>query len=168
MRISAFLALMVTSMAANAQPGGVTSAYTELDLDICSTTDSGEEPGWMEWECAGYAGIPLYVQSGDDRYDLDAGVRDEDGRWSETFDYPGDRVEWRLSGGRPFAIIYRLRNANPERPPSSKLVVETIGSAGTPGCRVAEIDGATSDANVLARRAADAVLDKPGSCLKAD
>ena len=80
-----------------------------------SSTD-GETPAFAEWRCRGYGGIPLFVQSGDERYDVDAGVQDEDALWAATFDYPGKTVEWRLSAGKPFAIIYRLELANPERP----------------------------------------------------
>lgn len=166
MRSPVLLGLVLLSASLSAEPGGVTSAYTKLDLDACKAIDNGEVPAWMEWECDGYGGLPLFVQNGDDRYDLDAGARDEDEHWAATFDYPGDTVEWRLRDGKPFAIIYRLRNANPDRPASSMLVVESIGGAEKLGCRVAEIDGSKANANVLARQAADSLLDEPGACLK--
>ena len=166
MRSLALLGLLLLAAPACAQPGGVTSAYTKLDLDECSPLDDGDEPASMEWQCDGYEGRPLFVQNGDDRYDVDAGTKDEDGFWAATFDYPGDTIEWRLSGGKPFAIIYRLRSANPDLPARSDLIVETIGEAGKPGCRVAKIDGATRDANVLARQAADSWLTRPGACMK--
>jgi hypothetical protein len=168
MRSLLFLGIVLFAAAASAEPGGITSAYTKLDLDACKAIDSGEEAAWMEWECDGYGGLPLFVQSGDDRYDLDAGARDEDEHWAATFDYPGDTVEWRLQGGKPFAIIYRLRNANPDRPASSMLIVESVGDGAKLGCRVAEIDGSKADANVLARKAADALLADPAACLKGE
>jgi hypothetical protein len=168
MRSVLILALSLAAAPACAQPTAITSAYTKLDLDACKAVDSGEEAAWMEWECDGYGGLPLFVQSGDDRYDLDAGARDEDEHWAATFDYPGDTVEWRLQGGKPFAIIYRLRNANPDRPASSMLIVESVGDGAKLGCRVAEIDGATTDANVLARQAADTLLADAASCLKGE
>jgi hypothetical protein len=168
MRPPVLFALALVAAPLSAQPSGVTSAYTKLDLDACKAIDNGVEPAWIEWECGGYGGLPLFVQSADDRYDLDAGTRDEDGHWAATFDYPGDTVEWRLRDGKPFAIIYRLRNANPDRPASSMLIVESVGDATKLGCRVAEIDGAKADANVLARQSADALLTEPGACLKGE
>jgi hypothetical protein len=166
MNITAALAAAVFAGAAPAQPAGVTSAYTSLDLDRCEVIDNGETPQSMEWRCGGHGGLALYVQNGDDRYDVDAGMQDEDALWADTFDYPGDTVEWRLKSGVPFAIIYRLRSANPEHPATSTLVVETIGKAGKGGCRVAKIDGAAPEANLLARNAADALLSSPAACLK--
>ena len=168
MRSMAPLALVLLAAAAPAEPPAVTSAYTKLDLDKCTPLNDTEGLGWMEWQCEGHSGRTLFVQNGDDRYDLDAGVRDEDALWAATFDYPGDTIEWRLRDGTPFAIIYRLRNANPDRPASSKLMVETLGDKGKSGCRIAEIDGASPDANILARRAADSLLVEPASCLKAE
>ena len=165
MNITAPLAVALIAGAAPAQPAGVTSAYTSLDLDRCEVVDNGETPQSMEWRCGGHAGLPLFVQNGDDRYDVDAGMQDEDALWADTFDYPGDTVEWRLKSGVPFAIIYRLRSSNPDHPATSKLVVETIGKDGRRGCRVASVDGAAADANVLARKAADALLSGPANCL---
>lgn len=162
------LAALLLAAPACAQPGAITSAYTKLDLDACEAADEDDEPGWTEWQCQGHGGLDLFVQRGDDRYDLDAGLRDEDGRWGATFDYPGETVEWRLRDGKPFALIYRLRNANPDRPASSILAVETVGADGRPGCRIAEIDGAKPNANQLARDAADAALATSPTCLKAD
>lgn len=162
------LTLMLLPSGVTGQPANVTSAYTKLDLDSCQFIDKGDEPGWMEWRCAGYASLALFVQNGDDRYDLDAGIEVEDPTFGPTFDYPGDTVEWRLFNGTPFAIIYRLKNADPDRPPASVLIVESVGRGTKPGCRVAAIDGATKDANVQARRAADALLVKPAVCLTND
>ena len=144
----------------------VTSAYTNLDLDRCTQLDRGETPQSAEWRCAGYRGTPLFVQNGDDRYDVDAAVEDEDAIWADTFDYPGKTVEWRVSRGKPFAIIYRLQSANPERPRTSTLVVETVGARGRPGCRVAMVPGSARDANAQARAAADRILRSRPPCLK--
>jgi hypothetical protein len=160
--------LIFASSGAFGQPAGVTSAYTKLDLDRCAALDKGDEPGWMEWQCGGYGELALFVQNGDDRYDIDAGMADEDARWAATFDYPGETVEWRLRDGKPFAIIYRLRNANPDRPASSRLIVESVAEEARPGCRIAEIDSSNPDANVLAREAADSLLEDPAACLMGD
>jgi hypothetical protein len=163
--IAGFLLLGSTPVAA--QPK-VTSAYTSLDLDRCVQLDHGETPESTEWRCAGYRGVPLYVQNGDERYDVDAGVEDEDSIWAHTFDYPGETVEWRLTGGKPFAIIYRLLSANPERPRTTMLAVESVGTRGHPGCRVAMIPGSARNANQQARSAADRLLRARPVCLKSE
>ena len=159
------LTLAVASAAAWAQPR-ITSVYTTLDLDRCTELDRGETPEWAEWRCAGYRSIPLFVQNGDERYDVDAGIADKDEIWANTFDYPAKTVEWRLSAGRPFAIIYRLLPANPDAPRVSTLVVETIGVRGKPGCRIAMIPGSAKNANAQARAAADRLLRNRPPCLE--
>lgn len=163
--ISAIIAIALTGSVADAQPARVTSAYTKLDLDKCKRIDTVEEPQSASWRCKGYAAVPLFVQNGDDRYDVDAGREDADELWADGFDYPGATVEWRLARGKPFAIIYRLDSANPDNPKWSRLMVETIGRA-KPGCRVASIDARRPSANAEARRAADLVLSGPLRCLK--
>ena len=167
MRSAAILALVLAVAPAPswAQPR-ITSAYTTLNLDRCAPLDRGDTPEWAEWRCAGYRGIALFVQNGDDRYDVDAGVADKDEIWANTFDYPGKTVEWRISAGSPFAIIYRLLPANPDAPRVSTLVVETIGVRGKPGCRVAMIPGSAKNANLQARVAADRILRSRPPCLE--
>lgn len=157
------LAILMASSPAAAQSTPATSAYTGLDLDKCTPLDRKPEPASGRWRCKGYAGIPLFVQDGDDRFDVDAGREDSDQSWSDSFDYPGKTVEWRLHRGKPFAIIYGLDSANPEAPKWSRLMVETIGRG---SCRVAAIDGASPRANEQARKAADQILRGKVRCLK--
>jgi hypothetical protein len=135
----------------------VTSRYTMLDLRRCRTLEIIPEGESVRLRCPGLAGIPLFVNEGDGRSEIDAGY--DDGEWESlpAFNTIGDRVEWRLSGGRPFAIIYRLRTAATEGAPAgSALIVEAIGhGARAPGCRIGVVDGALPDANVRARALAD-------------
>ncbi|HEY0628647.1 MAG TPA: hypothetical protein VGD23_04900 [Sphingomicrobium sp.] len=157
--------MLAVGQPADAQPVGVASAYTNLDLDRCRRLDRGEEPQSASWRCKGFAGVALFVQNGDDRYDVDAGAEDLDELWADAFDYPGRRVEWRLAGGRPFAIIYRLVSSAPDGPKQSWLIVETIAGA-QPGCRVAQVPGSSPNANALARVSADRILLSRPACLK--
>ena len=159
------LTVLLVGSRSTAQPVPTASAYTILDLDQCKRLDRDEESASARWRCRGFARIPLFVQNGDDRYDVDAGREDKDEHWSTSFDYPGKTVEWRLRGGKPFAIIYRLDSANSDAPKWSRLMVETIGG-GSPGCRIAAIDARTRGANEQARKAADQILDGNLRCLK--
>jgi hypothetical protein len=146
-----------------AKPAAVTSAYTKLDLDKCKELES--DLAWVRWRCPGHKSVALIVEVSDDRFDLDAGVPDNDELFGASFDSPPDTVEWRLIRGKPFALIYRLTGANPEQPRTSRLLVETIGRAGTPGCRVAEIPGSAPNANQAARDAAATILAGNARCL---
>ncbi len=144
-----------TAAPATAQPPS--SRYTMLDLRRCRTLERIEEGESVRLRCPGLAGIPLFVNSGDGRSEIDAGA--DDGVWESMpgFNTIGERVEWRLAGGRPFAIIYRLRlSATENAPAGSVLIVEAIGrGAGMTGCRLGLVDGALPDANARARALAD-------------
>jgi hypothetical protein len=152
----AFSALALAAAPVAAQPARITSVYTDLNLSRCARTAHEEEGSSTTWRCRGYGGVPLIVMSGDDRFDIDAG--EDNGDWESPgrFSTPGPRVEWRLRGGRPFAIVYRLRLSGNELPDASVLVVESIGRPGHAGCLVAMIDGGLPNANLLARARADA------------
>jgi hypothetical protein len=130
------------------------SVYTDLDLDRCRLVEFIEEGESARWECPGHASIPLLVGSGDGRFDVDAGVENEEWETLPPFNNPGPRVEWRMDGRVPIAIIFRLISAVPEHPQAA-LFVETIGRADAPGCTVAVIDARRPDANVRARDIAD-------------
>ena len=164
-RLLAIVALAVIAAAAPAKGPAITSVYTNLNLDRCTQIERIEEGDWSVWRCPGFGGVALFIESGDLRYDIDAGTRDKDELWSGPFDDIPARVEWRLKGGKPFALIYRLTITTPEHPRTSHLLVEKVGRGSTPGCRTADIPGATPDANTVARQAADRIAQGRVKCL---
>jgi hypothetical protein len=131
------------------------SVYTALDLDRCRTIEVVPEGESVRRRCPGLGAIPLFVNAGDGRFDVDAGV--DNGQWESHggFNEIGPRIEWRRRNGRAFAIIYRLRLTGADQPPGSSLIVETIGRRGAPGCQIAVVDGSLPDANARARAIAD-------------
>ena len=143
--------------AAPAAGQAIRSAYTLLDLRRCRTLEVIPEGESVRRRCPGLAGIPLFVNEGDGRSEIDAGHDDRIWESLPGFNSIGERIEWRLSGGRPFAIIYRLRLAATENAPAgSALIVEAAGhGAGAPNCRIGLVDGALPDANARARTLAD-------------
>jgi hypothetical protein len=149
------LASLGAAPAAAERTARATSAYTDLDLARCTILAEVEEGASVARRCPGYGGVPLFVLSGDERWDLDAGIDNEEWESPVEFSSPPRRIEWRLRGGRPFAFIYRLALSQDGAPITSVLMVETVGRPGTPGCPVAEIDARMPDANALARRHAD-------------
>jgi len=163
MRLASLLLGGLAALSAVPAAGqGLRSAYTMLDLRRCRTLEIIPEGESVRRRCPGLAGIPLFVNEGDGRSEIDAGI--DDGRWESLpgFNTIGARIEWRLSGGRPFAIIYRLRLAATENAPAgSALIVEAIGRRGAPGCRIGMVEGALPDANARARALADRARAAP-------
>ena len=139
-------------------PLGFTSDYTDFDLSICDLIrENREEGSGAEYKCTGRMMLPIFVQEGDGRFDLDA-YRDND-RFETigAFNEIGDRLEWRKLDDRPIAVIFRYRDVTPESGGRTVLAVERIGRAeDDPGCRVAQVSGNTPNANIRARQIADA------------
>lgn len=135
---------------------GLASTYTTLDLDKCQLVDEETEEGTgAEWRCAGFGEVPLIVEEGDGRFDVDAGIRNDRFETIGAFNSLGDNVEWRLRDGKPFAVIFRYLDATPEAKGRTVLAVEKVGAAAAPGCRVAQVAGDVPDANQVARDLAD-------------
>lgn len=132
-----------------------TSAYTPLDLERCRVIERIEEGESVRFLCPGHAGVALYVSAGDGRFDLDAGVDNDEWESLNPFNHLGPRVEWRMRGRVAVAAIYRVIVDAPESNVRSALVVESIGRRGRPGCLTAVVNGALPNANALARAAAD-------------
>jgi hypothetical protein len=145
--------LALAGPATAALPAG--SVYTPLNLDTCRVIARAAEGDSTSWRCPGRAGIALFVSANDDRFDLDAGV--DNGVWESLggFNRLGPRVEWRLRGRTPVALIYRYFLTGADGPGGSVLAVESIGRPGRPGCLIALIGGAVPGANALARARAD-------------
>lgn len=136
---------------------GVTSAYTEINLAQCQSLSADAESDSAAWRCPGYEGVPVFIASGDLRYDVDAGVDNGNFETMPPFNENPTRIEWRLRDGLPFAIIYRLTLATNEQTEwsGSALGIDTVGTAERPGCTIAWIDGAVPNANEVARQIAD-------------
>ncbi len=145
--------------AAEAAPAasGVTSAYTDIDLARCESLSSDPEHDSASWRCPGHGDVPIFISSGDLRYDVDAGVDNQNFQTLPPFNENPTRVEWRLRDGRPFAMIFRLRLATNEQTEwsASALGIATVGAPGRPGCTIAWIDGNVPEANAVAQRLAD-------------
>lgn len=136
--------------------GTPTSAYTRLNLDNCEIYNVAHagEGEWANRRCPGRNGIILYVDEDDNRIDIDAGVHNDTWESTAAMSDIGPQVEWRIDGGRPFAIIYRYNIPEAAAGGRSMLAVESIGRPGRPGCMVALIAGDAAG-NARARQIAD-------------
>lgn len=157
--ISALAMLFLGASAASAQQ--IESAYTDVDLDLCSVV-SADDFG-ATWTCPGYKGIPVMIAEGDLRFFVSYGLRMADEPAAEQtlppFNYLGPRIEWRMSnaegGWKPFATILRYYVQREDGEDEGQVLVVTRLEVGAT-CHVAYIDARANDeANVLAREAAD-------------
>lgn len=137
----------------------VESVYTPLDLNDCEALETDEESGSSAFRCQGYQEIPLYVTKSDLRFDVDAGMPNEE--WTtlgRPFNSIGDTVEWRIHDGEPVAAILRFNFETGGVPnnQSSELAVFSVGREGSQGCLV---EWVTADVqpnqNTAARQVAD-------------
>lgn len=159
-------AALATALALSVAPAQAAfmSAYTDLDLDQCLVLDADDF--LSSWACPGYKGYPLMVQEGDLRFALRYGFNlDAEPKKFQSlppFNYLGPKLEWRLSNAQarwlPVATIVRYILADSESGADAAhqvLVVTQLVKGNS--CHIAYIDAlANSDANELAREAADA------------
>ena len=140
---------------------GFSSSYTDFDIEDCTILRQELEEGTStEWQCPAANGVPIFAQEGDGRFDVDFGVDDQGFQTYGGFNDIGKRIEWRTKDGKPFAAIFRYIDASEQGRGMTVLAVETIGSDGSPGCRIAQIAGDTDDPNAKAREFADAAFGK--------
>lgn len=146
------ITILIAALAAQPADGSV---YTPVDLDRCTIVEEiPEEEGFTRWRCPGHGAVPLFVSSGEGRFDIDAGLDSGEFEFFSAINRPAPRLEWRMRGNVPVAIIYRLL-IEQDAAPDAVLIVKSIGQAGRPGCLIATVDATLPDANALARAAAD-------------
>jgi len=153
------LALFMTSVSAFPQ---VTSVYTSLATSKCRTLELNEEEGGLyRGLCPGVGGYKLELFEGDLRQTINvidkARKTHELGFWNISFgfSYVGRRVEWRMKGKTPVALIARFNvNENPDdsSKSTSYLIVAKITRAQI--C-VTDVIKPGPTQNVDARNAAD-------------
>ena len=148
------IGVTLLGVAAPATAQRATSAYTPFDTERCRIVQRYEEGTSARLRCPGYGRVPLFLTVGDDRFDLDAGVDNQEWESLSPINAVGPTVEWRLHGGRPVAIIYRLI-PSVDSDSSPTLIVETIGRAGRAGCEIARVNARRADANARARAESD-------------
>lgn len=167
MRFLLFFSAIILFAAANSF-AQVKSVYTDLDASKCKTIEVDEEGGGLyRGECKGVGGYKLHVVEGDLRQSIDVispgGGQRQLKFWdvSSAFSYVGNRAEWRVRRGVPFALIVRFNiSENPEDTSkvTSLLVVSKITHDGS--C-VTDVLRPQANQNAAARRLADASAAKP-------
>ena len=142
---------------------GFTSAYTDLKLETDCLVLDADDFG-ASWACPGYKGYPVHVSEGDLRFSIVYGFnidKEPGGQTLGPFNELGEKLEWRLSNasGRwmPVATIVRYHIADAETGKNSGQVLVVTQLVEGNSCHIAYVDArANSNANALARQAADA------------
>ncbi len=165
MRYPLLLALTLCASPAFAQ-SGMTSAYTDLDIDQCLVLEADDFGA--SWACPGYKGFPVKVQEGDLRFSIGYGFNPDDnaggGQTLPPFNNLGSKLEWRLSNAKgyffPIATIVRYTTADPVTGEDKGQVLAVTQIAEGNSCHIAYVDAlANPNANELARAAADKAGD---------
>jgi len=139
------------------------SVYTKLLLDQCRQEPIDPEDPLMSrtWWCEGYAGIPVQVSEGDERFLVSYGEGAEDqpaaSQTLPAFNYINETLEWRLDpSGKPFATILRFfTNPGGMGEEVQILVITRLGGVGEV-CHMGYVNASiNADANALAREVAD-------------
>ena len=166
------LALLGLSAPAHAAESVYTSAATDKGCETSGTpTPEDVDMGNVSLKCVGYKDYPFYFNAYDGREStyfghLSQQILDGAGETFETFNYAGDKIEWRLDDkGVPRATIlrYTIQNLNPDTSEPDKVhegQVLVISRVGQPddmtGCVTAYVDALENEyANALARKLAD-------------
>jgi hypothetical protein len=148
MRLALFALVLGSGLAA--APALAASAYTEIGEATCQPVTTYED-GAVDMRCEGYNDIPVFLNGGDAREDMDFGVRNENFETFGAFNGVGDTVEWMLGDdGVPYAAAIRFHISVDDRK-AQALVVSKIGTDDTPGCVVGVVDAAADQANGIAR-----------------
>lgn len=165
---------LVASAAADARSETITFAYTSTAPKACRTFDRlkiGDTDYANARVCPGHGGHVVVVTEDDLRETVSIGhtIKRAGGEPAarqgfRAFNSAHETVEWRSARRRPFAIIQRwsigdnAETGKDNRPTSRQLLIVTRLPPGAV-CHVAYVDVAANptDANVLARRAADAL-----------
>jgi len=159
----AILTIVLTS-AAFAQN---TSIYTSTKTSACRTISSNaDEGGSYEGECAGAGGYKIRLLEGDIRQTINvitpAKKKFELNFWGfyGGFSYVGEKIEWRMKGKVPVAMIvrYNVAGSDDTQKSTSYLMVSKIGAKES--C-VTDVIMPGTNQNADARTAADAASSKP-------
>jgi len=152
--------IFIVALPAAAQAG--TSQYTDFNLKKCKQVgELHQEDGGGTWECKGLKGLTVVYSEGDLRgtmaFGESADVQCAASQSFGKFNSPGDKIEWRLNNGKPYATILRWFTDNGEEGSKQNwLVVTKINSDEV--CRTAIIDTQYPNANDVARQKADQSL----------
>lgn len=143
--------------------GAVEFSYSATSGPTCATIRSKRE--FNSWRCSEPAVFRALFHDLGNMVAVEFGPTGrekaivEDGlMWQGAEKSFGDKVEWRLTNGKPYAAIVRIWRQDVDEEANRALAVEEfliikVSSQGA--CRVGVVDGKHPDANTVARETAD-------------
>jgi len=149
-------------LAAPALAQQIETSETGLDLNLdCTVMQSDDFRS--TWACPGLKGMPVMVAESDLRMSVSYGLTSTTEKAAKQQLQPpnrlGDKIEWRVSNAdgywKPFASIVPFITKGEEGKPEGRVLVVTKITPGAT-CHIAYVDAlANTDADTLARKAAD-------------
>ena len=161
------LSISVVLMSAGALAAQNTSIYTSTRSSACRTIRSSSEgTGSYVGECRGAAGYKVRLIEGDIRQTLDiitpGKKKFELNFWNifSSFSSIGDKIEWRMKGKTPVALIARYNVADPEIP-EKNTSYPLVSCLGANGACVTDVIAPGPRQIEKARELADKAASKP-------
>lgn len=161
MRVIAVAALIAGFAASEAR--AVEFSYSATGGPTCTTIRSKRE--FNSWRCPGPIGYSAVFHDLGNMVAIELGptkkekaVREDGLIWQGAEKSFGERVEWRLMHGKPYAAIVRIWRQDFDEKANmpyavEELLVIKVSSLGA--CRIGAVDGKRPDANTVARNMAD-------------
>lgn len=138
------------------------SKYTSTGLEACKGREGDEDsPGEPATDCPGlgryevtenYAAVSIWhAITSRDRPEFSLSLLPQAGLGDNV---SSGKIEWRLHGGQPFAVIHRVKSCDSEVRTRCKEFLMVRGLRGHEGI-TADVDASKPDANATARKIAD-------------
>ncbi len=144
------------------------SVYTSVGEKSCKTIRTEPDEGAeYEGECPGVSGYKLRLLEGDLRQSLDvvtpAKKVHQLAFWniSSGFSYIGDRVEWRVKGKTPVAVIARFNASEDPENPEKRTSYLFVSKVTKDEICVTDVIKPSPTQNSEARKAADSAASRP-------
>ncbi|MBI2715681.1 MAG: hypothetical protein HYX37_14705 [Rhizobiales bacterium] len=150
-----------TFMAASAEAAEFT--YSATNGPACANIKSKRE--FNSWRCPGPAGYSARFFDFGNMVAVEFGligkekaIVEDDLMWQGADKSFGDKIEWRMTAGRPYGAILRIQRQDfDEKAGETRTVEELLVIKVSPqgACRMGVVDGKWRDANAVAREMAD-------------
>lgn len=162
---SRLLAIAVAAVLMAGSAGAAELTYSATSGPGCTNIRSKRE--FNSWRCQGPAGYSAVFHDLGNMVAVELGPTGrektivEDGLLWQGADGKafGDRLEWRLAGGKPYAAVLRIRRSDFDvNADKATIVEELLVIKVTPqgSCGIGTVDAKSSNANAHARDLADA------------
>lgn len=159
------LFLSIILLAANGAFAQNKSVYTLTNEKACKPTKESSDEGYVGL-CPGVGGYKLILSEGDLRQNIEVVTPSKKefdlNLWAfySSFSSVGERIEWRVKGKVPVALIIRFNVADVEDSTKTTSYLMVAKVSKTSAC-ITDVVEPSKSQNVLARGLADKASSKP-------